>query len=275
MTSPLVQRPPYGENRLGESGLPKGDPGGKGVSLDPKIPGTSTFAKPSDEEPREQSKDDESIYRVDNADDLLKDQSKPDQIDHSKAKPTTRRPGPHHGPNKTKYPYRDGVPNSHNAALILRVAHNYLADIAPELPVALEAPVKVAARFGDIETELNPKVLTRSQSCTATLKRSDVPNMRWIFSVNCGNGAKTVKLKASRTGRITDLSKMDVKFACSCHAWRWLGSEHHSKRETYLDGKPRGTATVPVIKDPLGVNRVCKHVAAVIGNVRKWRIPLK
>lgn len=275
MAGPLVTRPPYGEERLGESGLPKGDPAGRGVSIDPDLPGTATFSKPSEEGPREQRKDDESMYRVDNADDLLKDQSRSDEIDHSRAQPAYRRPGPHSETNKTKYPYRDGVPNSHNAAIILRVAHNYLVETGPALRVDLEAPVKVAARMADIETGLNPKVVTRAGACTATLKRADATNLRWLFSVDCGNGAKSVRLKASRVGRVTALSKMDVKFTCSCHAWRWLGSEHHSKREKYLDGKPRGTATPPVIKDPLGVNRVCKHVAAVIGNVRKWTIPLR
>jgi len=274
MGGPLVTRPPYGENRLGESGLPKGDPGGKGVSLSPDIPGSSTFAKPSEEGPREPSKSDESMYHVDNADDLLKDQSKSDEIDHSKARPTMRRPGPD-DTSKTKYPYRDGVPNEHNAAIILRVAHNYLAEVGPSIRVNLEAPVKVAARFADIETGLNPQVVKRSGKCSATLKRADTKNLRWLFSVDCGNGPKTVKLKASRMGRVTALSKMDVDFTCSCNAWQWLGSEHHAQREDYLDGKPRGTATVPVIKDPLGVNRVCKHVAAVIGNVRKWTVPLK
>jgi len=275
MSSPLVVRPAYGENRLGEAELPTGDAAGRGVSLDPEIPGSSTFAKPSEESPRQQEKNDESMYKVDDADDLLKDQSRSDQIDHSKAKPTMRRPGPHDGPSKTKYPYRDGIPNSHNAGLVLRVAHNWLAEIAPEIGVSLDLPVKIASRISDVENGLNPKVVTRAKKCTASLKRADVSNLRWLFTVDCGNGPKTVKLKAARTGRVTDLAKMDVKFTCSCHAWRWLGSEHHSKREEYLDGKPRGTATPPVIKDPLGVNRVCKHVAAVIGNVRQWKVPLK
>src|SRR4051812_47678180 len=105
MSSSLVSRPPYGESRLGEAELPEGDPAGRGVSLSPDIPGSSTFAKPPGEGPREPRKDDDSIYRVDDADDLLKNQTKPDSIDHSDAKPTYRRPGPHDGPNKTKYPY--------------------------------------------------------------------------------------------------------------------------------------------------------------------------
>lgn len=275
MTSPLVSRPPYGEVIVGESGLPKGTPGGKGVSLDPEIPGSSTFAKPSDEGPREQSKDNESIYRVDNADDLLKDQSKSDEIDHSKGGPTFRRPGPHDGPNKTKYPYRDGVPNSHNGAMVFAVAHRWMADVATEIPVSLESPVKVAATIDDAVSGLGSHVQQRSKTCKASLKRADVPNLRWLFTVDCGNGPKTVKMKASRAGKVTALAKMDIHFTCSCHAWRWLGSEYHAKKDEYIDGKPRGTASFPKIKDPTGVNRVCKHVSAVIGAVKKWNIPMK
>jgi hypothetical protein len=264
---------PYRKNPLAVSGLPEGDPAGRGVSLDPDIPGTSTFAKPSDEGPREQSKDDESIYRVDDADDLAKSQTKPDSIDHSHARPTQRRPGPHYGPSKTKYPYRDGIPNAHNAS-ILFVANSALAQEARELTIPVGESI-VAKRIVDIETGLNPKVLTRAEKCTATLKRSMVSNLRWVFSVDCGNGPKVVRVKASRKGKTTKLIKMEVLFACSCEAWRWLGSEHHSQREEYLDKDPRGTASVPVIKDPLGVNRVCKHVAAVIGVIRAWEIPSK
>lgn len=274
MNSPLVSRPPYGEV-TGESGLPKGDPAGRGVGLDPEIPGSSTFAKPSEEGPREPRTDNESIHRVDDADDLLKDQSRPDEIDHSHAKPTYRRPGPHDETNKTKYPYRDGVPNAHNGSVVFAVAHNWMAETALEVPVSIEAPVKVAATLGEVVTGLGPHVLQRAQTCSATLKRADVPNLRWLFTVDCGNGPKTVKMKASRSGKMTALSKMDVSFTCSCHAWRWLGSEYHAKKETYLDGKPRGTASFPKIKDPDGVNRVCKHVSAVIGAVKKWQVPIK
>ena len=258
------------------SGLPKGDPAGKGLSLDTSIPGTSTFSKPSGEGSRDPQVEDSSMYRVDDADSLLKDQTQPDEIDHSKANPTMRRPGPHSGPGSiTKYPYRDGVPNRHNASTLL-VAHLWLSSQSPEFRVDLESPtIRVAAKYSDLETGLNSKVVDRSQSCSVTLKRADIPNMRWIFSVDAGNGPKVVRLKAVRKGNVVSISKMDVTFSCSCKAWRWLGSEYHAKGEKYLDGKPTGTASTPDIKDPERVNRVCKHVAAVIGHTRKWTIPVK
>ena len=101
----------------------------------------------------------------------------------------------------------------------------------------------------------------------------DAANLRWIFAVDCGNGPKVVKMKAIRSKNVTRLSRMDVDFKCSCPAWRWLGPEHHAKREDYLDGRPRGTASVPVIRDPHNINRVCKHVAAVLTYSRAWEVP--
>lgn len=277
---PLVLRPPYGTaggSSFSESKLPSGDPGGKGLPLDSEIPGSATFAKPSGEEPREPSKNNQSIYHVDNADDLLKDQGRADEIDHSKAKPSYNGLGerPDNDYSKTLYPYRDKIPNRHNADLIESVTQLWLLRTAHEVLVPLEGSVRVAARFPEIEEGLNPKVVDRSKTCAVSVKRVDVGNLRWIFSVNCGNGPKMVKLKATRKGVVKALTKMDVHFSCSCKAWRWLGSEFHAKGEAYIDGKPVGTASTPNIKDPERINRVCKHVSAVIGHVRKWEIPTK
>jgi len=277
---PLVLRPPYGTAggpALSESKLPSGDPAGKGVSLDPEIPGSATFNKPSEEPSREPTKNDQSMYHVDNADDLLKDQGRGDEIDHSNASPSYNGLGnrPDNDYSKTKYPYRDGIPNRHNADLVDNVTQLWLLRTAHELRVPLDTSVRVAARFSEIEQGLNPKVTDRSKSCSVALKRADVGNLRWIFAVNCGNGAKMVKLKATRKGVVKALTKMDVHFSCSCPAWRWLGSEFHAKGEKYLDGKPAGTASTPNVKDPERVNRVCKHVAAVISQVRSWEIPVK
>lgn len=114
MGSPLTLRPDYG-SKSGQSQLPQGPPAGKGLSLDKDIPGTSTYAKPEGDI-RNQRKDDESIFRVDNADDLLKDQSNPD-VNESNA---DKHDGigywgraPNDSTTKTKYPYGDNRPNKH------------------------------------------------------------------------------------------------------------------------------------------------------------------
>jgi hypothetical protein len=250
--------------------------------LSPDIPGTKTFAKPPEEGPREPGVGDSSIYRVDDADSLLKHQTKPDEIDHSHAQPTFRRPGPHYGPNKTKYPYRDGIPNRHNAAagpkglaLIASVVQLYLLNSSPERVVSMGSDIRLASKIADILMGLNPKVQERSTKCAVSVKRADIPKLRWLFSVDAGNGPKVVKVKASRKGTTTALSKMDLVVSCSCKAWRWLGPEYHAKGESYMDGKPVGTASTPDIKDPERVNRVCKHVAAVLNQIQAWKIPIK
>ena len=175
----------------------------------------------------------------------------------------------------TKYPYRDGIPNRHNAAIAESVAQLWLLKCAHEAPVSFEAPVRVASKLSEIEQGLNPKVNERAATCVAVTKRADVSNLRLIFSVDCGHGPKMVKLKAARKGNMTAIAKMNVNFSCSCKAWRWLGSEYHAKGEKYLDGRPTGTASTPDIKDPARINRVCKHVAAVMSKVRGWSIPIK
>jgi hypothetical protein len=261
---------------VAESGLPGTGPSEKGVSLDPDIPGTSTYAKPSGEDERKPTIEDHSMYRHDMADDFPKDQNKPDERDHQYAQPAYARPGEVDDDySKTKYPYRNQIKDRHNASIVENVAELWLLKCAHEAPVFLESPVRVASKLSEIETGLNPTTRQRATKCVSTIKRTDVPNLRWIFSVDCGNGPKMVRLKAIRKGNITALAKMDVSFSCSCKAWRWLGSEYHAKGESYLDGKPVGTASTPNIKDPARVNRVCKHVAAVMSKVRGWSIPVK
>ena len=279
MTQPLVLRPPYaaGGTPTAVSGLPGTGPSDRGVSLDKDIPGEATFAKPSEEGPREPDVEDSSMYKVDDADNLLKDQNRQDEIDHSDAKPTYNRPGPRTDKdyNETHYPYRDGIPNRHNASLVEDVVQLYLLRTAHEASVSFEKPIRIATKISEIEQGLNRKVLDRARVCSVGLKRADINNLRWIFTVDCGHGPKMVRLKAARKGNVTALARMDAAFSCSCKAWRWLGSEYHAKNDKYLDGKPTGTASTPDIKDPTRINRVCKHVAAVIGHSRKWSIPLR
>jgi len=141
------------------------------------------------------------------------------------------------------------------------------------LQSAHERRCRVAATIAEVERDLSPQVRKRSKKCKVTLKRADIKNLRWLFSVNSGNGPYVVKLKATRPKKgIVDFTKLDVALSCSCPAWQWLGPEFHAKGEGYQDGVPRGTASIPDIKDPTRVNKVCKHVAAVIALVRKWRL---
>jgi len=246
------------------------------MSLDSEIPGSSTFDKPVDDIREDDKSEPGSIYRKDSPQNLAKPQDGEgrDERDHSRFSPSYGAPGgrPKDDSSITKYPYRDDKPNTHNASSEF-VVGLWLLRTAHELRVPAETRLVVATRPDDILEGLNPKFQARGKKCTATLKRADPANLRWIFSVECGNGPKVVRMKAFRAKNVTRLGKMDIDLSCSCPAWQWLGPEHHSKREEYLDGKPRGTASVPVIRDPTGINRVCKHVAAVLSMTRGWEVP--
>ncbi len=277
-----MTRPAYGQGQendlIAESGLPKGEPGGKGVGLDPEIPGDKVYNKPTDDIRQPDKAAPGSIYRIDGPDDLAKpqDDREQDERHHEDFKPTFVGPGgrPPGDPTVTLYPYRDGLPHQHNAREQAEfVAGVYLVELAHELRIAPGKRILVATKPDEVITGLNPQFAQRAKTCGVTLKRADIGNLRWIFSVDCGNGPKVVRLKAFRAKNIVRLGKMDVDLSCSCPAWRWLGPEHHAQREEYLDGSPRGTASTPVIRDPTGINRVCKHVAAVLSFARAWEIP--
>lgn len=134
LQQPLVSRPAYGEGRgtVAESGLPGGGPSNKGLPLDSGIPGTSTFTKPQDAPVRDFDKGkDESIYRTDNADDLLTDRERVDTREDNAdkhdgiggyGKGEWDKTGP-----KSRYPYRDGIPNTHSSVDMGRVALRVLA----------------------------------------------------------------------------------------------------------------------------------------------------
>ena len=233
----------------GESKLPSGPPLQKGVGLDPSIPNAlQTHAKPPNEGPREEVKDESSIYRVDRADSISKSPTTDEEIDRSEDRSEySPGKGPYNN-SLTKYPYRDPVSD-------------------------IKATLRIAKRTLALKDDLNPKTVERAKKCSVALKRADGKNMRWIFSVDAGNGVKMVKLWLVRKKGVVDPTKMDAKFTCNCKAWRWLGPEYHAKSEEYLNGTPIGTASEPNIKDPERINKVCKHVSATIDYVKNWRLP--
>lgn len=279
------RRPGVASAPVAESGLPKGDGGGKGIKLDKDIPGEQTYKKPEDDirdfdrskdpgkysDPwRRESPDDQLKERdvVDDKEDWGQQHDQVGEMGKGKWDPTPM--------NKTLYPYRDGLPHQHYASeLIAVVAGMHLVESAHVLRIFPGTRLFIASKPDEIVTGLNPQFAQRAKTCGVTLKRVDAGNLRWLFSVNCGNGPKVVKLKAFRSGNVVRLGKMDIDVACSCPAWQWLGPEHHAKSNDYLDGSPRGTASTPVIRDPEGINRVCKHVAAVLSFVQAWEVPPK
>jgi hypothetical protein len=279
MQQPLVSRPPYGEGRqpIAVAELPSGGPSDRGIPLDSGIPGTNTFAKPVDDygtSQTENKRKDESIYRKDSPRDLGKARDRIDVKEDSKdCGPSFYGLGKPDKSPVTRYPYRDEIPNAHNASVefvaglwILKTAH-----VCVFHPSTL---IKVSMNLDQVLEGLDVKFKQRAQKCTVTLKRADIPNLRWIFSVDSGHGPKAVKVRAIRSKKnVTKFSQMDLELACSCPAWQWWGPEFHAHGEKYLLNKARGTAATPDIRDPERDNRVCKHVAAVLTMIRDWEIP--
>lgn len=91
----------------------------------------------------------------------------------------------------------------------------------------------------------------------------------YTFVIPGSEGTYNVRLSA-QTPEGKGFSQSDFRVACECNFWRWQGPEHWAKVGGYLHGQPTGTASKPSQKDPKGVNRVCKHVFAVLNTVRKW-----
>jgi hypothetical protein len=260
---------------VGEAKLPSGGPAGHGIPLDSGIPGQATFNKPEDDI-RQPRKDDENIYRVEDADDLLKDRSRIDtREDNADKHDGLGYYGEGHwdSSGKPKYPYRDNRPNTHNARLETIVGL-YLLRQAREVVIHPEDRVKIAVTLSEITHGLSPKVLRNARRCKTAVKRVDAKNLRWIFAVDCGNGLKVVKLQAVRSKNIVKLVKMDLRLSCSCPFWQWQGPEYHAQTKGYLLGDPRGTASAPDIKDPGRVQPICKHVASVLDLVRGWEVPV-
>ena len=79
------------------------------------------------------------------------------------------------------------------------------------------------------------------------------------FSVS--GGSDTYLVKTQKKGS-------DIKVSCTCKGWVFQGSEYYAHERGYLLGKPRGNLAPPKVRDPKGINLVCKHVAAVLNTLQ-------
>lgn len=161
-----------------------------------------------------------------------------------------------------------------NSSVTHRVAQRLFADISPEIPLNLEGGLRVAMTLAEMETGLNPKVIQRGGSCSVRKIRVNPKQLRYSFGVDCSGNERVVKLKVIPTSRRArfQLTSADLRASCSCPAWVWWGSEWAAKNQQYLDQKLRGSGTPPDIRDPQRINHVCKHVYAVLNNVRDWTL---
>lgn len=123
--------------------------------------------------------------------------------------------------------------------------------------------VRVAARLNDILRGLDPGVAKRSKPIKAELK-TDRSGLR-RYRVKGSSDSYLVTLSSEGDG---PWSERDLRVSCTCEFWRWQGPEHWARAGGYLHGKPGGTAAPPDARDPDRKNRVCKHVAAVLAQLK-------
>lgn len=81
-------------------------------------------------------------------------------------------------------------------------------------------------------------------------------------------GKHTVRVRASFEEGQDSYRGAKVDVSCSCPFWKWSGPEHWAQKRGYLHGRPRGTASKPVVRDPEEQHGCCKHVYAVLDNIR-------
>jgi hypothetical protein len=133
---------------------------------------------------------------------------------------------------------------------------------------------RTAAKAAQILQGVSPDVLSKAKSIKPKLARVDKKNATWTFKVPGSKEAYTVKIKML-PGRANSTKTADLALSCTCNDWVYGGAEYHAKKGGYLLGKPQGTATPPDVRDPDGVKRICKHVAAVLAHAEGYSMDRK
>ena len=132
---------------------------------------------------------------------------------------------------------------------------------------------KTAAKMNDIVGNCSPDILARAKRVAIKLKRADPTRGIWLFQARGSKGETyTVRVKGIKQGNVDKLTSAQMKVSCDCNFFRWQGPEHWAKANSFLYGKPRGTASKPDIKDPSGRHWACKHVLACLNAARKFRL---
>ena len=126
-----------------------------------------------------------------------------------------------------------------------------------------------AKKISEILAGLDPLVVSRSVGLPTRKRRVDKRNI-WLYDVTGLEGTYRVRIKAvPKSKAIKTLAASDVLISCSCPYWRWQGPEHWAKLDGYLYGRPRGTASNPVVRDPRGTHHICKHALVVLNKVQE------
>lgn len=156
--------------------------------------------------------------------------------------------------------------------LMDRLPGNRTEALADDI-MARWARSKTAATIEDIMNNTGAVVHKRSQGLQVNAKRFNPDTGFWGFTVIGSKGEPYyVRIKGIRKSKAQKLlSSAQVKCSCSCPFWRWQGPEHWGKVNGYLYGRPRGTASFPVIRDPKEKHWACKHILAAMEKARTYR----
>jgi len=130
-----------------------------------------------------------------------------------------------------------------------------------------------ATRLSEISAGSEDGIHERARTLRVVL-RSSHPDLRhWVFEVRGGKTSHMVRIQSTAAGDVSGLADDDVFLACDCGAWRWEGPEFHAKQKDYQEGRPRGTATPPDVRDPERLHMACKHVIAVAKAISARPLP--
>jgi hypothetical protein len=122
--------------------------------------------------------------------------------------------------------------------------------------VVLSKIRRVAFKPDALQPRVPEKIKRNAESCTVTFVSYSPKTRLYTFSVDSGNGAKSVH---------ASLSEVDeVALSCNCPFWQYNGPEFHAKENSYMLGQPYGTAAPPDVRDPDRKFWLCKHAYAVL-----------
>ena len=187
---------------------------------------------------------------------------------------------PGHGNLMWKDPSRiETTTDNYRDTMVDSVISQYFCEQGPFVIAGLSSHInRYAVKMTDLLNGVAPDIKERARQCRVELKRSMPKSNKYIFTVHSqgGSGPHVVTVKAAAGDRrVKTLDKADLKLACSCDYWIFYGPEYHARRGGYLDGKAKGTATPPRIRDPKGHNLLCKHVLATFDVLKnypyRWR----
>lgn len=133
---------------------------------------------------------------------------------------------------------------------------------------------RCAAKIDEILEGLDAGVIERSKDIQVRLEAHPLP-MDWEFVAFSGDKEYAVSVRALLDDDNPEkrlVSNADLLISCSCPYWQWQGPEYHASQKGYLFWRPRGTASVPDIRDPGRQNFVCKHAYKVLETMRNYVI---